>query len=78
MEKPSERPARAARTFELRDSGWVEDAAPRRPRAPLSVIVPMTLAVLTGVALVAFAALAALTIGLVLRARTGLLRLFGR
>jgi hypothetical protein len=78
METPSQRPARAPRTFELRDSRWVEDAAPERPRAPFWVIVPMTLAALTGVVLVAFAATAALAIGLALRARAGLLRLFGR
>lgn len=77
METPIRRPTRAPRTFELRDSQWVEDAGSRRLRPPFWVIGTMALAALAGVALVAFAATAALATALVLRARASLRRLFG-
>lgn len=77
MESPIRRTTRAPRTFELRDSRWVEDAGPRRLRPPFWLIGTMALAALAGVALVAFAATAALATGLALRARASLRRLFG-
>jgi hypothetical protein len=57
---------REPRTYELRDAEWIEDAATRRLRPPLWLIVPVALAALTGLVLIAFATTAALaTHGLV-------------
>jgi hypothetical protein len=59
-------PARRRRTFELRDGEWAE-AAPdrqrRRLRVPPWILVPAVLAMLTGIVLILFAALAALATG---------------
>lgn len=75
---PSPRPIREPRTFELRDAGWVEDAAPPLRRPPLWAKVAVVLAALTGFVLIAFAAIAGLATLALLRLRAGVLRLFGR
>jgi hypothetical protein len=51
---------REPRTYELRDAEWIEDAATRRLRPPFWVIVPVALAAMTGIVLIAFATVAAL------------------
>lgn len=60
----SDPPARAPRTFELREGEWAE-ATPERRRLRVSpwILVPAVLAVLTGIVLIVFAALAALATG---------------
>jgi len=61
----SDAPARESRTFELRDGEWAEDAPARARRFRVSpwILVPAVLAVLTGIVLILFAALAALATG---------------
>lgn len=78
MDTPTRPSAREPRTFELRNAEWVEETPPRRPRPPLWVFVPMALAALTGVMLVAFAAAAVLATAALIRVRASVLRLFGR
>jgi hypothetical protein len=78
MDTPTRRTNREPRTFELRDSQWVEATASRRLRPPYWVLFPVALAAMTGVVLITFAALAALATGLLLRARSSVLRWFGR
>jgi hypothetical protein len=58
-------PARPPRTFELRDGEWAEAAPERRRRLRVSpwILVPAVLAVLTGIVLILFAAIAALVTG---------------
>jgi hypothetical protein len=58
-------PARQPRTFELRDGEWAEAAPERHRRLRVSpwILVPAVLAVLTGVVLILFAAIAALATG---------------
>lgn len=69
---------RAPRTFELRDAEWIEDAATRRTRAPFWVLVPLVLATLTGLVLIAFATLAAAATGGLIALRNAVIRLFRR
>jgi hypothetical protein len=61
----SDAPARQPRTFELRDGEWAEAAPERRRQLPVSpwILVPAVLAVLTGIVLILFAAIAALATG---------------
>lgn len=68
---------REPRTYELRDAEWIEDAATRR-RAPLRVLVPMALAALTALVLLAFAGIAALATGALVALRSRLVRFFRR
>jgi hypothetical protein len=56
-------PARDPRTFELRDGEWAEAPPARRLRVSRWILVPAVLAVLTGVMLIVFAALAAVATG---------------
>jgi hypothetical protein len=58
-------PARQPRTFELRDGEWAEAAPERQRRLRVSpwILVPAVLAVLTGIVLILFAAIAALATG---------------
>jgi hypothetical protein len=72
---PSPRPPR---TYELRDAEWIEDAATRRTRAPFWVLVPVVLATLTGLVLIAFATTVALATGALVALRNAVLRLFRR
>ncbi len=55
---------RAPRTFELREGEWAE-TTPERRRLRVSpwILVPAVLAVLTGIMLIVFAALAAIATG---------------
>ncbi|HSD52974.1 MAG TPA: hypothetical protein VLC47_02355 [Burkholderiales bacterium] len=69
---------REPRTYELRDAEWIEDAATRRLRPPLWLIIPVALAAMTGLVLIAFAAVAALATGGLARLRARLLRMFAR
>jgi hypothetical protein len=69
---------REPRTFELRDAEWIEDAATRRTRAPFWVLVPVVLATLTGLVLIAFATTAALATGALVALRSAVVRLFRR
>jgi hypothetical protein len=69
---------REPRTFELRDAEWIEDAATRRTRAPFWVLVPVVLATLTGLVLIAFATAAALATGALVALRNAVVRLFRR
>jgi hypothetical protein len=69
---------REPRTFELRDAEWIEDAATRRTRAPFWVLVPVVLATLTGLVLIAFATIAALATGALVALRSAVVRLFRR
>jgi hypothetical protein len=68
-------PAREPRTFELRDGEWAEDAPARARRLRVSpwILVPAVLAVLTGVVLILFAALAALATGGLVALRSAVL-----
>ena len=61
----SDAPTRAPRTFELREGEWAEDKPVRQRRLRVSpwILVPAVLAVLTGVVLILFAAIAALATG---------------
>jgi hypothetical protein len=61
----SDAPARQPRTFELRDGEWAEAAPERRRQLRVSpwILVPAVLAVLTGIVLILFAAIAALATG---------------
>jgi hypothetical protein len=61
-------PARPPRTFELRDAEWI-DTTPKRPRAPLWLLVPAALIALSSLVLVAFAAIVALATGGIFAAR---------
>ena len=64
MDTIPETPARTPRTFELRDGEWAEATpAQRRLRVSPWILVPAVLAVLTGIVLIVFAALAALATG---------------
>ena len=67
---------RTPRTFELRDAEWIEDAATRRTRAPFWLLVPVVLATLTGLVLIAFATTAALATGALVAMRNRVVRLF--
>jgi len=60
----SDTPARAPRTFELREGEWAE-TTPERRRLRVSpwILVPAVLAALTGIVLIVFAALVALATG---------------
>lgn len=78
MPLPPASAPRPPRTYELRDAEWIEDAATRRTRAPFWVLVPVVLATLTGLVLVAFAATAALATGALVAARNAVVRLFRR
>jgi hypothetical protein len=69
---------REPRTFELRDAEWIEDAAIRRTRAPFWLIVPVVLAAITGIVLVAVATTAALVTGGLIALRNRIGRLFRR
>lgn len=69
---------REPRTFELRDAEWIEDAATRRTRAPFWVLVPVVLATLTGLVLIAFATTAALATGALVALRNAVVRIFRR
>ena len=69
---------REPRTYELRDAEWIEDAATRRLRPPLWLIIPVALAAMTGLVLIAFAAAAALATGSLARLRARVLRMFAR
>ena len=69
---------REPRTYELRDAEWIENAATRRLRPPLWLIVPVALAAMTGLVLIAFAAAAALATGSLARLRARVLRRFAR
>jgi hypothetical protein len=69
---------REPRTFELRDAEWIEDAATRRTRAPFWVLVPVVLATLTGLVLIAFATIAALATGALVALRNAVVRIFHR
>jgi hypothetical protein len=69
---------REPRTFELRDAQWIEDAAMRRTRAPLWLVVPVVIATLTGLVLIAFATTAALATGALVAVRNRVVRLFRR
>jgi hypothetical protein len=69
---------REPRTFELRDAEWIEDAATRRTRAPFWVLVPVVLATLTGLVLIAFATTAALATGALVALRNAVVRIFHR
>jgi hypothetical protein len=69
---------REPRTFELRDAEWIEDAATRRARAPFWLIVPVVLAAITGIVLVAVATTAALVTGGLIALRNRIVRLFRR
>lgn len=60
---------RVTRTFELRDSEWVEAGSGRRPRVPLWLVVPAVLAAVTAAFFVVFAVFAALFTGGLLAAR---------
>jgi hypothetical protein len=71
-------PSREPRTFELRDAEWIEDAATRRVRAPLWLVVPVVFATLTGLVLIAFAATAAFATAGLVALRNGIGRLFRR
>jgi len=76
MDTPSrtDAPAREPRTFELRDGEWAEAApATRRLRISPWILVPAVLAVLTGVVLILFAALAALATGGLVALRSAVL-----
>jgi hypothetical protein len=68
----SDAPARESRTFELRDGEWAQDAPARQRRLRVSpwILVPAVLAVLTGIVLIVFAALAALATGGLLALRS--------
>lgn len=59
----SDAPAREPRTFELRDGEWAETPLARRLRVSPWILVPAVLAVLTGIVLILFAAIAALATG---------------
>jgi hypothetical protein len=74
---PSSAP-RPPRTYELRDAEWIEDAATRRTRAPFWVLVPVVLATLTGLVLVAFATTVVLATGALVAVRNAVVRIFGR
>ncbi len=65
MDTPSrsDTPVREPRTFELRDAEWVEETPRRRFRVSRWILVPVVLAALTGIALIIFAAIAALATG---------------
>jgi hypothetical protein len=69
---------REPRTFELRDAEWIEDAATRRARAPVWLLVPVVLATLTGIVLIAFATTAALATGALVAVRNRIVGLFRR
>jgi hypothetical protein len=69
---------REPRTFELRDAEWIEDAATRRARAPFWLIVPVVLAAITGIVLVAVATTAALATGALVYLRNRVVGLFRR
>jgi hypothetical protein len=75
---PPTLPPREPRTFELRDAEWIEDAATRRTRAPFWLVVPVVLATLTGLVLIAFATTAALATGALVGLRNGVVRVFRR
>lgn len=62
-------PSRKPRTFELQGAEWV-DASPKRPRAPLWLLIPAALVALSSLVLVAFAALAAVVTGGILAVRS--------
>lgn len=68
---------REPRTYELRDAEWIEEAATRR-RPSLWLLIPVALAALTGLVLVAFAAVAALATGGLIALRNRLVRVFRR
>ena len=70
----SDTPARAPRTFELREGEWAEETTPERRRLRISpwILVPAVLAVLTGILLIVFAALAALATGGLVALRTAI------
>ena len=60
----SDTSVRTPRTFELREGEWTEATpAQRRLRISPWILVPAVLAVLAGIALIVFAALAALATG---------------
>jgi hypothetical protein len=61
----SETSPRTPRTFELREGEWKEARLAQRRRLRVSpwILVPAVLAVLTGIVLIVFAALAALATG---------------
>ena len=63
-------PAREPRTFELRDGEWAEAPPIRRLRISPWILVPAVLTVLTGIVLIAFAALAALATGSLVAVRS--------
>jgi hypothetical protein len=75
---PSASPPRERRTFELRDAEWIEDAATRRPRLPLWLIIPAVLATLAGFVLIAFATTVALASAAFVALRNRIRRLFRR
>jgi len=75
---PHPPPPREPRTYELRDAEWIEAAAQRRLRPPLWLIIPVALAAMTGLVLIAFAAAAALATGGLARLRARVLRMFAR
>jgi hypothetical protein len=75
---PPASPPRDPRTFELRDAEWIEDAATRRPRLPLWLIIPAVLATLTGLVLVSFATTVALATAGLVTLRNRIRRLFRR
>jgi len=70
--------SREPRTYELRDAEWIEDAATRRPRVPLWLLVPVAFAALTGFVLIAFAMGAALATGGLAALSHRIARLFRR
>jgi hypothetical protein len=76
--RPPTTSPRPPRTFELRDAEWIEDAATRRTRAPFWVLVPVVLATLTGLVLIAFATAAALATGALVALRNAVVGLFRR
>jgi hypothetical protein len=78
MPLPPASAPRPPRTFELRDAEWIEDAATRRTRAPIWLLVPVVLATLTGLVLIAFATTVAIATRALVAVRDWIVRPFGR